>query len=241
MTDWLMRTGELAAATGLTVRTLHHYDEIGLLVPSRSAAGHRRYRDADVRRLYRIVALRQLGFSLPEVAALMDGGGLDPRDVVRRQLAELERHMREQESLRQRLNVVLAAFEGAAEPSAQELIDIMEAMHRMERYYTPEQRAKLAERSQQLGEEGLERGQKAWAELISAMDLERQRGTDPADPRVQELRRRWQQLIDEMTGGDEGIRQSMQRMFETEGPQAASGGAMNADLWAYVKRAYAAG
>src|SRR5829696_7097424 len=67
-----MRTGEVARATGLTVRTLHHYDEIGLLVPSRrSEAGYRLYSDGDVRRLYRIVALRGMGFPLGEIAAVL--------------------------------------------------------------------------------------------------------------------------------------------------------------------------
>jgi MerR family transcriptional regulator, thiopeptide resistance regulator len=56
-----MTVGRLAAATGLTVRTLHHWDAIGLLAPAeRSQAGHRRYGPAEVRRLYRIVALRRL-------------------------------------------------------------------------------------------------------------------------------------------------------------------------------------
>jgi DNA-binding transcriptional MerR regulator len=54
--------GELASATGVTVRTLHHHDEIGLLAPSeRTPAGHRRYSGEDLRRLYRIVVLRGLG------------------------------------------------------------------------------------------------------------------------------------------------------------------------------------
>jgi DNA-binding transcriptional MerR regulator len=68
------KVGELARATGLTVRTLHHYDEVGLMRPAaRTAAGHRLYSAEDVRRLYSIVALRGLGFGLPEVSALLDG------------------------------------------------------------------------------------------------------------------------------------------------------------------------
>jgi DNA-binding transcriptional MerR regulator len=67
-TTW--KIGELARATGLTVRTLHHYDEIGLLAPGRRTyGGHRLYTADDVRRLYRVVALRALGLSLDEVAA----------------------------------------------------------------------------------------------------------------------------------------------------------------------------
>jgi MerR family transcriptional regulator, thiopeptide resistance regulator len=99
---------------------------------------------------------------------------------------------------------------------------------------------KLEERRRELGDEGLRRGQEAWGELIAAMDAERLRGTDPADPGVQELRRRWQGLVEEMAGGDASVKQSMRRMFESEGPEAASGGAVNADLGAYVKRAYSA-
>jgi MerR family transcriptional regulator, thiopeptide resistance regulator len=57
------KVGELARVTGLTVRALHYYDEIGLLMPSgRTPAGHRSYDRADVARLYRISLLRRLGF-----------------------------------------------------------------------------------------------------------------------------------------------------------------------------------
>jgi len=68
MNTWSI--GELAGQTGLTVRTLRHYDELGLARPSRrTAAGHRRYAAEDVRRPHRIVALRGFGFALPEIAA----------------------------------------------------------------------------------------------------------------------------------------------------------------------------
>jgi DNA-binding transcriptional MerR regulator len=69
------QVGRLAAATGVTVRALHHYEDVGLLVPSgRTEAGHRLYADADVRRLYRIMALREFGMSLAEIRAALDGG-----------------------------------------------------------------------------------------------------------------------------------------------------------------------
>jgi MerR family transcriptional regulator, thiopeptide resistance regulator len=54
----LLAVGDLARATGLTVRTLHHYDRIGLLSPARDASGRRRYGPAETRRLHQIVALR---------------------------------------------------------------------------------------------------------------------------------------------------------------------------------------
>ncbi|MET9444256.1 MerR family transcriptional regulator [Streptomyces sp. NPDC006610] len=78
--------GQVAGYAGVTVRTLHHYDDIGLLVPSeRSRAGHRRYSDADLDRLQRILFYRELGFPLDEVAALLDDPDADPRAHLRRQ------------------------------------------------------------------------------------------------------------------------------------------------------------
>ncbi|WP_425246013.1 MerR family transcriptional regulator [Streptomyces sp. NEAU-NA10] len=78
--------GQVAGFAGVTVRTLHHYDDIGLLVPSeRSPAGHRRYGDADLDRLQQILFYRELGFPLDEVAALLDDPDADPREHLRRQ------------------------------------------------------------------------------------------------------------------------------------------------------------
>ena len=77
------KIGELARRTGLTVRTLHHYDEIGLLSPAeRSDGGHRVYDEAAVQRLYRIVSLRSLGFPLDAIAEALDSERFDPRAAV---------------------------------------------------------------------------------------------------------------------------------------------------------------
>src|SRR5262245_9121884 len=97
-------TGELAAATGLTIRTLHHWDEIGLLRPAaRSGVGHRRYSDDDVARLYRIVALRRLGLSLDEVGAALDREGPDLRAAVAAHLARVDEDLESLRDLRRRL------------------------------------------------------------------------------------------------------------------------------------------
>jgi MerR family transcriptional regulator, thiopeptide resistance regulator len=81
-----VNVGEVAALAGVTVRTLHHYDRIGLLSPSdRSAAGYRRYAPADLDRLHRILVYRELGFPLEEVATLLDDPDADPAAHLRRQ------------------------------------------------------------------------------------------------------------------------------------------------------------
>src|SRR5688500_17584376 len=84
MTDARLRIGEVAQATGVTVRTLRHYDALGLLVPSeRTSSGYRLYGEPDLRRLYRILALRRVGFGLDDIAAALDADGDDPRPTVR--------------------------------------------------------------------------------------------------------------------------------------------------------------
>ncbi|EWT03618.1 transcriptional regulator [Intrasporangium oryzae NRRL B-24470] len=83
MTTWTV--GRVADVFGVTVRTLHHYDEVGLLIPSeRSRAGYRLYTDADLARLQQIVVYRRLELPLDEIAALLDGGE-DAVDHLRRQ------------------------------------------------------------------------------------------------------------------------------------------------------------
>lgn len=70
-----MKVGELARATRLTVRTLHHWEERGLVVPSaRTSSGHRVYDDQDVRSVYQVVALRELGLPLDAIGELLSSG-----------------------------------------------------------------------------------------------------------------------------------------------------------------------
>jgi DNA-binding transcriptional MerR regulator len=83
MATWTV--GQVADLFGVTVRTLHHYDEIGLLVPSeRSAAGYRLYTDADLTRLQQVVVYRRLELPLDEIRELLDGGE-DAVEHLRRQ------------------------------------------------------------------------------------------------------------------------------------------------------------
>src|SRR5919201_3674111 len=95
-----LKVGELARRTGLTVRTLHHYDEIGLLRPSlHTEAGHRLYTARDVARLQQVLSLRQFGFSLEEIRECLDRPGFSPLEVIGLHLARL----RDQIALQRRL------------------------------------------------------------------------------------------------------------------------------------------
>jgi DNA-binding transcriptional MerR regulator len=91
--------GVVAKIAKVTVRTLHHYDEIGLLSPAgRTRTGYRRYVDADLDRLQQILFYRELGFPLEEIAAILDDDSVSPSEHLRRQhrlLTDRIRHLQE--------------------------------------------------------------------------------------------------------------------------------------------------
>jgi DNA-binding transcriptional MerR regulator len=228
--------GALAEASGLTVRTLHHWDEIGLLRPAeRSAAGHRRYSAADVERLYRIVALRGLGLSLETIGAALEN---DLRAAVAAHLARVDEQLAQTRDLRRRLVDLLDAFDRLGEPSTDQIIETIEVMTMQTQYYTPEQLEQLEQRRQALGPETIERVQQEWAELFAELERHRSAGADPATPEVQALSRRSEELIEMFTGGDPGIRASLKRMYDEEGPQRASRGMASPELFEYLRRAH---
>src|SRR5690348_7548907 len=235
----LIQIGELAAAVGLTVRTLHHYDAIGLLVPAqRSQSGRRLYAPDDVRRLYRIVALRRLGLGLGEIGGLLDSSP-DLAQAVRGHLDLVERQLELGRRLRVTLTRILELLDSGQDPGRDEFIDAIGVMIMSESYYTPEQQEQLAERRKALGEEGMAAAERDWAELIDAVRAERAAGTDPTDARMLELAGRWRGLIEQFTGGDEGIRQSLQRMYREQGVQTASRGMADPELMEYIGQALA--
>lgn len=142
--------GEIAKATGLTVRALHHYEELGLLSPARDAAGRRRYCTADLTRLHQIIALRGFGLSLAEIAAVLDSSGHDPRELVRRQLEASQERLAAEKRLSRRLAALLGALDQRAEPSSTEFIDVIEEMLAMEKRFTPEQLEQMTQQRREL-------------------------------------------------------------------------------------------
>ncbi len=232
--------GALAKATRLTVRTLHHYDAIGLLVPDeRSYSGRRLYSEQNVRRLYRIVALRRLGLSFDEIVGALDGEP-DLTDAIRRHLARVEQSLELERRLHRTLTRMLELLEQEHQPTLDEFIQAIEVMTMIEKYYTPEQQAQLEQRREDLGEERIRQGERDWSQLIEAVKTEYANGTKPTDARMQELARQWRQLIEQFTGGDEGIKRSLGTMYREEGPKAASRGMVDPELMLYAGQALAA-
>src|SRR5437879_944164 len=141
-----LKVGELAKRTGLTIRTLHHYDEIGLLRPAlHTESGHRLYTAGDLARLQQVLSLRQLGFSLEEVRDCLDRPGFSPPEVLRLHVARLREQIELRQKLCERLEVLAGYFRATGEVPAEEFIRTIEVMTMTEKYYTPQQMKQFQE------------------------------------------------------------------------------------------------
>jgi MerR family transcriptional regulator, thiopeptide resistance regulator len=122
MNRW--KVSEVASLAHVTVRTLHHYDEIGLLVPSdRSEAGYRLYSEADLERLHQILLYRELGFALEAIAQVLDEPSLDRATALRSQRKLLVEKKRRTEAVIRAVDRTLESMTGGRKMRTQEMFE----------------------------------------------------------------------------------------------------------------------
>jgi len=122
MSEVTLKIGEVARRTGLSVRTLRHYDELGLLVPSERTCGeHRLYSSGDFRRLLAVQHLKSLGLSLAEVRAALDDPGFDAAEALAGHITAVEHRLAAEQELLTRLRNV----QGAAETGWEEVLTLI--------------------------------------------------------------------------------------------------------------------
>ncbi|WP_410657784.1 MerR family transcriptional regulator [Amycolatopsis sp. lyj-112] len=127
--------GKVAAWSGVTVRTLHHYDEIGLLSPGgRTGAGYRSYSDEDLDRLQRILCYRELGFGLDAIAKIVDDPGIDALEHLRRQRELLEGRIGELTRMVESVDRVITAKEVGGALTPEEKFEVFGEFHEPEGY-----------------------------------------------------------------------------------------------------------
>ena len=155
--------GRIAALSGVTVRTLHHYDDIGLLTPTgRSTAGYRQYDEADLERLQQVLFYRELGFPLEEIVRLLNDPGTDAIEHLRRQ----RRFLTERYS---RLHRMIVAVDKALEAKQMNVHLTPEERFEVFGDFDPEQHAEEAEAVEQKLAAAMHRG--VGPDDAEAMDL----------------------------------------------------------------------
>ena len=194
----LLTVGEAAARAGVSIRTLRHYDAIGLLKPEHvTAAGYRLYGEKEMRKLERILFFRELDFPLDEVKAILSNPTYNEREAIERQLALMKKK-------RQRLDLLIRRLEGAASGEKAPEFEAFDAkeIEKMKNEYAQEviKRWGKTKAYAQSEEKHAAYGEVQYASMQEEMDalmaqFAAVRGVEPADARVQALVERWKACI----------------------------------------------
>ena len=190
--------GELARRAGVSVRTLHHYDAIGLLEPSATTqTGYRLYDETALARLEQILYFRELGFALEEIREIITSPAYDAREAMKRQRALLEMQ-------RTRIDAMIArpdeAMEGRGTPKT-EVFDMSE-IEKMKNQYAQEAKARWGHTQAYAESEKKTAlyGKADWQNVLDGMtkifdQFAAVRELDPDDARVLALVESWKQYI----------------------------------------------
>ena len=220
------RIGELAEATGLTVRTLHHYEHIGLLAPAERTEGHQRlYGEHDVRRLYRIRALRDLGLSLTDIGQMLDDEGAALGDLLRAQLARVDAELERLGRLRMLLDRACTQAARIVEPG-----DVLAAIEAMSRV------ARRIDARMTWGGEPKDTVAR-WRALASELRACIEAGEPPSGPRARASARSAQELLLEFAGGDRTTLEALARLRQLDPPENLAG--WDPELMRYLDQALA--
>jgi DNA-binding transcriptional MerR regulator len=220
----LKQVKQFAKEAGVTVRTLHVYDQLGLLHPAkRTDSGYRLYGEAELERLEQILALRFVGFRLEHIKELLQGPKW-PLIVALRMQREIVAQQR------RKLDAAAAAIEQAeatlvADASADRwkmLRTVIEALKVendyswTQNYYNDAAREKLEEIRKSTPPEVVEQGQRDWTALLAEVEEAAERNEDPSSAHAQSLANRWKALLRQFTRGDANVQQGLNKLWSDQ-------------------------
>ncbi len=244
----MYRVSDFAEKAGVTVRTLHHYDRLGLLKPSgRTEAGYRLYGERDFARLQQIVTLKSIGLPLRQIKDLLDLSDLDLASTLRLQRRLLLEKRLQLEAAIQAIEDAERSLKSSRAPdlaALKKIIEVMERQNAMEwtkKYYSEEAQAKIAERARTWTPELQTKVEQDWKALIADVEAAIAAKSDPAGAEALTLAKRWSELVRGFTGGDAGIQQGLNKLYADQGSWPSSFQKPFSDeVWEYIKKAMAA-
>lgn len=243
------QVGEVARLTAVSVRTLHHYDRIGLLRPQqRTAAGYRRYGEQELLRLQQILTLRYLGFSLKRIGELLDRPDFDLAASLRVQERVLRERMAELDGIATVLGELVTAYRRDGAWNWDLVIHASEAVatglaqqeNTMTELFTPEQLRRFAELAERTPAEEMAAIQDGWATLLP--EVRASYDLDPASPAALALAERWDALTARTMAAYESSPELVAALRENYAKGAFEGntGAPQAADFAFLERIRAA-
>jgi len=225
-----LKVGELARRTGLTVRTLHHYDEIGLLRPSaRSESGYRMYAAPDVARLHAIQALRYLGLPLAEIGPLLGGRHARPEAIIDEQMRALQRQIHEATELHDRLALLRDGILAGKDPDIADWVQSLSLMATFGKYFSAGELKDIFTRYAEIERE--------WLALLPEVRAHMDGGGAIDSEPGQALAWRWMQLMLRWMRGDFALMERWGAMYRQEPSAQGARGGPPADMIEYIERA----
>ena len=204
-----LKVGEFAKRTGMTIRMLHHFDSIGLLVPStRSESGHRLYDQNDIARLHAINALRQIGLPLKDIVALLKGKQQPLPTIIQRQITALEYQIEHASELCERLKLLQKNLSQGNEPDLADWLSMLSSMSTFGKYFTASELKRIFEGGKQTEHQ--------WTPLIAEIRGAMNRAVSPSSLEIQPLARRWMDLSVRMMKGDFELMKRWEKMYLQE-------------------------
>jgi DNA-binding transcriptional MerR regulator len=248
--ETVYRVSDFAEKAGVTVRTLHHYDRLGLLKPSgRTEAGYRLYSERDFARLQQIVTLKFIGLPLANIRALLDSTDLDINATLRFQRQLLSEKNRQMELAIKAIDAAERSILASGTPdwiALKKIIEVMEMQANsdkewMKKYYSEDAQAKIAELNKTWTPEQQIKAQQDWKDLISDVEAAISHGEDPAGPAARLLAERWSALVKGFTRGDSEIQKGVNSFYSDQGNWPSSFTKPFSDeVWQYIRKAMAA-
>ncbi|WP_010096631.1 MerR family transcriptional regulator [Ornithinibacillus scapharcae] len=204
--------GQLSKNTGVTVRTLDYYDEIGLIKPSsRTSGGHRLYNDEDVMRLERVLALKYMGFTLERIKDILKDSAVSWQQSIQEQLEMVKKEKERLKILEQALLGVSYSIEFEGDVNWPIIFSVIQmfqqdpedALKHYHDYLDKEEMKKIIEISAEMNEEDI----KEWLKIIS--DIKKYHDIDPNSELAFDLAQRWLNQATKMFGNDEDLLSDM--------------------------------
>ena len=172
------RINELAELAGVSVRTLHHYDRIGLVRPQRKANGYRVYQAKDVARLQQVLLFRACGLALTDIGRIFDDPSFDETDALREQLARLQEQRESLDRIIATVEKTLAAQEKGTQMTDTDRFDGLKA-----KAIADNEKRYGAEARRRFGDEAVD----AANDALLAMDEKTWNDRDALESRIKEL------------------------------------------------------
>lgn len=246
----LLSIGEVAKRSGLTVRTLRHYETMGLLEPQRTEARQRAYAYRDITRLQHIQMLKRTGMTLTQIKKLIRSKHWRANDILKMQRDLAAEELEEAKAKLLMLDEALDCVSAGEPADLSTLCNIIRmGEHAMseekwqkvwDKFYTDEEQERWKAAKEKLGEGAIKEQEKKWPALLAR--TEALVGTDPAAPEALELVREWNAVTQAIYDIDPVLTESAAKLYDNmdkwpkDGPEPP----FSKEVWAFVKAADAA-